>query len=278
LLTTFGIPELVDRAKAAGRRRVELLLPPVDVSVNAPGAVDAEPFRRQYDLRPEEITLVTVSRLIEAMKGESLVRTIGAVESLGRELPLRFVLVGGGTARRNLEELAHNANRKLGRPAIILTGPLLDPRQAYAAADIVIGMGGSALRAMAFGKPVIVAGEEGFSAPLTPDTAESFYYNGIYGRGDGDPNNASLVGNICKFVQQANQLSALGEFSRKFIVRHFSLEMISAQLAALYRSVLSEPPVLRRAAGDGVRTAALYLRDRRFLSRSYPPAPFENTA
>ena len=40
ILTTFGTPELVDRARAAGRRRVELLVPPVDVHANAPGIVD----------------------------------------------------------------------------------------------------------------------------------------------------------------------------------------------------------------------------------------------
>ena len=40
LPTTFGTPELVERARAAGRRRVELIIPPVDVAANAPGAVD----------------------------------------------------------------------------------------------------------------------------------------------------------------------------------------------------------------------------------------------
>jgi len=39
LPTTFGTPELVDQARAAGRRRVELVLPPVDVHLNATVAV-----------------------------------------------------------------------------------------------------------------------------------------------------------------------------------------------------------------------------------------------
>ena len=39
-----------------------------------------------------------------------------------------------------------------------LAGEMLDPRPAYAAADVVLGMGGSALRGMAFGKPLVVQG------------------------------------------------------------------------------------------------------------------------
>src|SRR5690349_7302527 len=58
LPTTFGTPELVDMARADGRRRVELLLPPVDVGVNAPGAVEGGPFRQRCGVRANEILLV----------------------------------------------------------------------------------------------------------------------------------------------------------------------------------------------------------------------------
>ena len=54
-----------------------------------------------------------------------------------------------------------------GRQVVLLTGEIADPRSAYAAADVVVGQGGSALRGMAFGKPLIVVGEEGFSELLT---------------------------------------------------------------------------------------------------------------
>ena len=48
--TTFGTPEMVDIAREAGRKNVHLLLPPVDVRANAPGAVDCSSFRRQFGL------------------------------------------------------------------------------------------------------------------------------------------------------------------------------------------------------------------------------------
>lgn len=265
LYTTFWSPEVVDKAKNAGRRRVELLVPPVDVRLNAPDAVSPEPFRRQYGIQDGDVTLVTVSRLTRCLKSESLFRTVEAVRTLGRNLPLRFVIVGDGEIRAQLELVADQVNRELRRQAVILTGALLDPRPAYAAADVVVGMGGSALRGMAFAKPVIVVGEEGFSAVLTPETESALYYTGMYGRGKNICENTQLVADMKSLVERPDRLSALGQFSREFVVRHFSLEVVSAGLAALCRRIVAEKPVLRIAVADGFRTAAVYMRERIFL-------------
>lgn len=268
LPTTFGTPVLVDQAKAAGRKRVELLLPPVDVQANAPGVVDPDAFREAYGIDHRDITLVTVSRLNISMKFESLARTIDAVGVLGSDLPLRFVIVGDGGARATLEELASKVNERLARPAIVFTGEMLDPRPAYASADIVIGMGGSALRGMAFGKPVIVVGEEGFSAAFTPETAETFYYHGIYGRGGNHPGNSKLVADIRSLAEARERFQVLGDFSRQFVVRHFSLEAVSTRLSNFCRSAVDDVPAFHLGIADGLRSAAVYMRERLFLRRS----------
>jgi L-malate glycosyltransferase len=270
LPTTFGTPELVDQARAKGRKRVELILPPVDVHLNAPGAVDPEPLRKQYSIGNDEITLVTVSRLSPWLKRESLLRTIDVVRTLGRCLPLRFLIVGNGTVRAELEQRANEVNEELDRPAVVLTGALLDPRPAYSAADIVVGMGSSALRGMAFGKPVIIVGEEGFSALFTPETAGSFYYKGIFGRGDGTPGNARLESDIHMLALHPHMRSTLGQFSREFVVQHFSLEMVSEQLANFYRGAAADMPSLHVSAADALRTTAVYLRERKFMWRWVP--------
>ena len=252
----------MDQAKAAGRRKVEFLLPPVDVHLNAPGAVDPQPFRKQYGIEHGEMMLVTVCRLSEWLKSESLIRTVNAVRTLGRDLPLRFVIVGDGVLRSKLERLADEINIELGRPAVVLTGALLDPRPAYAAADILVGMGGSALRGMAFGKPVVIVGEKGFSAPFTPETAESFYYKGIYGLGDGNPGNTRLAADIRGLAEHPDQLPALGAFSRQFILRHFSLEAACAKLVEIFQGAVSELPRFNTTVADAFRTAAICLRER----------------
>jgi glycosyltransferase involved in cell wall biosynthesis len=251
---------------------VELLLPPVDVHHNAPGVVDPAPFRKQYGIESSDITVVTVSRIVEWLKGESLFQTVEAVRALGRRLPLRLLIAGDGTAREKLQRLADVVNGELGRRAVILVGELLDPRPAYAAADIVVGMGGSALRGMAFGKPAIIVGEQGFSAPFTPETADSFYNSGIYGRGADGRSNHRLIADLRGLAEQPDRLPELGHFSRQFVMRHFALEVVSARFAGFCRDAANSIPGIHVTAADACRTAALYVRERGFLIPSRPPA------
>jgi glycosyltransferase involved in cell wall biosynthesis len=263
--TTFGVPAIVDQARKKGRRRVEFIPPPVDIHMNAPNAVDPSPFCERHGIKPSDITLVTVSRLTEWMKAESLYCTIDAVRELGNDLPLRLMIVGEGTLRPALQRRVDEVNAVLGRPAIVLAGALLDPREAYAAADIVIGMGGSALRAMAFGKPVIIVGENGFSATFSPETVDFFYYQGIYGTGH---SNATLIEEIRKLAEDSEQRISLGRFSREFVVSHFALETVTQRLARFCNGAAVDKPRLHVRVVDGLRTAAVYLRERRFLCPS----------
>ena len=63
----------------------------------------------------------------------------------------------------------------------------MDPRPAYAGADLVVGMGSSALRALAIGRPLIVQGEDAFSEIFEPQTYDLFLKQGFYGLGDKKP-------------------------------------------------------------------------------------------
>ena len=266
--TTFGTQELVDQARSSGWRKVELLVPPVDVVSNAPGVADPQPLRERYGIQSGDVTLVTVSRLDACMKAESLLRTFEVVRRLGRDLPLRLLVVGDGTARTNLACLASAINNELNRPAVVLTGALLDPRPAYAAADIIIGMGGSALRGMAFGKPAIVVGERGFCDLLTEDTARAFLYKGIFGYGDGTPSNAHMIAQIRHLAMRPKERAFLGQFSRDFVVNHFSLESVCTRLAEFCHSAAHAKVKTAAAITDGLRSAAIYLKERRFFSTS----------
>jgi len=275
LPTTFGTPEIVRLARMTGRTRTELLLPPVDTALNAPGSVDGAAFRRMHGIEDGAPLVVTVSRLSTWMKSDSLVRAIGAMERLGHHAGLRLVIVGEGLARAALERRAREVNDRLGFPAILFTGALLDPRPAYEAADIVIGMGGSSLRAMAFCKPVIVVGEGGFSAIFDPSTADAFHDRGFFGQSDPEQGTDALVAQLEHLLVDAGRRTEIGRFSRQFVVRHHALEAVGARLAGLYRDAAERPVSASTAALDALRTAAVYLRERRFLTRSRDRTPVD---
>jgi glycosyltransferase involved in cell wall biosynthesis len=243
-----------------------LLLPPVDIEQNSPGAADGVAFREKWDLKHDDIVIVTVSRLDAHMKGEGLFRTAETVLALARKVRSRFVVVGDGDARPKLEKRAAEINTALGYSAVVLTGEMADPRAAYAAADIAVCMGGSALRAMAFAKPVVVVGERGFARMLTPETADFFHRTGIYGLGDGSISNEEMMAAISTLSERPELREAMGRFSREFVVRYFGLRTVSAGLDAFCRDAVDYVPRPAHVAIDGIRNAAVYIRERRFLS------------
>ena len=114
-------------------------------------------------------------------------------------------------------------------------------------------------RGMAFAKPVIVTGERGFSAPFNADTADEFYYKGMYGIGNGELGNERLVGDILSVANRRDRFDEIGRFSRNFVVTHFSVEAVSARLEAFCQKAADEVPRWDLAMADGVRTAAVGL-------------------
>ena len=273
--TTFGTPELAEMARTAGSRDVSLLLPPVDLRANAPESHDPALARASFGVPANEVLVVIVSRLVHSMKGESLHRAIDAVAALGRNFPIRLLIVGDGLARQELVSRAAVINAELRREAISLPGALLDPRPAYAAADIVVGMGNSAMRGMAYGKPVVVVGESGFAATLTPETAPTFYHQGLFGKGDGESDGEQLLDELRELVESPERRESLGKFSAQFVQTHFSLEVVAAHLKVLCDAAATSRPRRREVMLDCLRIAAIYLRERRFLWRAGPSAKIQ---
>ena len=169
-----GTQQISAHGADAGRLNVNLIEPPVDLEHNgAAGRGGRRPASGRTGVSDDLPVVVCVSRLVPELKSEGILTAIEAAGDLRRRLPFQLVIVGDGKARAAMEEAADRANERAGRRAVVLTGELADPRPAYAAADIVLGMGGSALRSLAFGKPLIVQGERGYFRTLTPDRRTS---------------------------------------------------------------------------------------------------------
>jgi glycosyltransferase involved in cell wall biosynthesis len=254
----MGTAALGDEARAVQESDVWVLEPPIDTVNDQPG-VDGAPFRRAHDVGDSDLLVSTVSRLALDLKLDALVRAIDAADMLAGRFPLKLVVVGGGEAQQALQRRADYVNQRWNRPVVVLAGPLLDPRSAYAASDVVVGMGSSAMRAMAIGKPVVVQGEQAFSQLFEPRTADYFLRHGFYGLGDGEPGSARLSAQLEALLVSRDLRLRLGEFGRRTIVERFSLGRAVKLQLDIYASVIASPGRRRptHALRSAVRALAL---------------------
>ncbi|MDB5527027.1 MAG: group 1 glycosyl transferase [Devosia sp.] len=248
-----GVDLLRQRCLDDGFQSVGLIEPPVDVHANSP-EFDGLGFRASLQLAPDTTLIVVVCRLVRELKLEGLLvacRTIGRLAAEGRSVHL--AIVGDGPARAEVEAAAGAANAMSGTPVVSLLGELQDPRPAYASADIVLGMGGSALRGLAFGKPLIVQGEAGFWKLCDPTTVSQFLDAGWYGLGGGEDGGDALRGALEPLMSNAAQRQHLGGFGRQLIVDRFSLESAARTQVSLYEKAISQSA--RAKAGEIARVS-----------------------
>jgi len=256
-----GTREILERARKRQRALVELLEPPVDLRGDHP-EIDHSAFRAEFSLTNDKANVVVVSRLSHTLKLEGLLAAIDAVTRLAVEMPIRLVIVGEGPARPVLEQRALDAQRGVG-PDVVFAGAMLDPRPAYAAADIVLGMGSSALRGMAFGKPVIVLGEEGFCEIVEPETFAHFEEYGMYGVGTGSQGLAeALAERLRRLLLEPRSMRDLGRFSREIVSQRYGLEKAAEVLEVVYGRTVQARRRLPRRVPDALRTVWFVLWER----------------
>jgi glycosyltransferase involved in cell wall biosynthesis len=248
-----GTEQIAHAERGIGRTRVSTLEPPVDLVENRPGAGGTlvspswEP-----DGRP---TVVVVSRLAPELKLEGILTAVDAMELVNAALPARLLVVGDGSARAEVEAGAARVNAASGPGTVVLTGELLDPRPAYDLADVALGMGGSALRALAFAKPLVVQGEEGYFELLTPESLPTFLWQGWYGRGGSDRPVEHLAGLLVDLLGSAATRTELGGFGRRLVEDRFSLASAAVTQVGVYEAALTAPRAgaLRDAAASAGR-------------------------
>jgi glycosyltransferase involved in cell wall biosynthesis len=234
------------------RRRpvVHVMEPPVDVERNRPG-LELPDVRAEAGATASDLLVVVVSRLAHELKREGILDAVRAVGRLSAERPVRLAVVGDGPARDEIAAAAATVNDSRHRQVVTMVGSVPDPRPWYATADIVLGMGSSALRAMAFAKPLLVQGERGFWEPLTPETAATFLYQGWYGVGAGDDGSLRVQRLLEELADDAERRLTLGRFARDLVVERFSLESAADRQEQIYRDALT------RQASEGSQARAL---------------------
>lgn len=226
--------------------------PPINVELDDPAVVDPSGFRREHGLDDATTHVVIVSRLSRLMKLESVLMTIDAVAALAVDHAVDLVIVGDGDGEDEVFAAADAVNSRLGRRVVITPGAMTDPRVAYAAADIVVGMGTSVVRGMAFGKPSIVVGENGFVEPFTPEFAKELVDAGFYGTMP-STRSGSLRDALGDLIENAARREELGVWGRELMLSRFDVRSTARALIERYEEVVRLPvrrdtPLLLRAS------------------------------
>ncbi|MGO4680979.1 glycosyltransferase family 4 protein [Microbacterium sp. 2MCAF23] len=225
--TEYLVEELADRPG-----RTVLISPPVDLDSDAPDAAAGRAFRAENDLG-DGLLLGIVSRLDSRLKGTAIATAIEAMRTLTLTGATLYV-VGGGDAASALTARADAVNRDAGRAVVRMLGPRSDARPAYAAADIVLGMGGSAARALAFGRPLIVHGEAGWSCLFEESSAAMLARSSFWSPERPEDPVGDLVRIAEPLIADPARWEDLGGFGRRFAQQRFGLDAMTDRLAAFY--------------------------------------------
>jgi glycosyltransferase involved in cell wall biosynthesis len=175
-------------------------------------------LRARYGIRPDEIVVTCLARLVERKGHDDLIRA---------QSGLRLLFVGDGPYRRRLE----------GRGAI-LAGPRRDVPEILAASDIVAlpsrfgeGCPNAILEAMAAGKPVVAARTGG-----VPEVVVDGETGLLVPREDPDALRAALL----RLAADPALRARMGAAGRERAEREFSVPALVRSYEALY-SELTAP-------------------------------------
>lgn len=215
-----------------------LISPPVDTTADSPSVSLGDEFRASLGEIGQRRLIVIVSRLDLQMKSFPVETAIRAMRRL-QGLCATLVVVGTGSEAERLEALAESVNADASEPLVHFVGPLTDPRPAYAAADVMLGMGGSAARSLAFARPLVVQGERGTAELFTQDTAASLFRRSFWSPEVQEDPERVLAEAVRSLLENEALRAELGDFGRAFAMESFSLDAMSVRLASVYEEALA---------------------------------------
>lgn len=258
---TVGTPALAEGEKKR-RRSVHLLEPPVDMEYNR--STDVAAARRRWSAQSDEIVISLVSMLTtELEKLQGILAVIAVTDQLAQHHSLRLLIAGDGEGYEQVVGRANRVNARHHRMVIQVLGFQKDPSQVYEAGDIVIGMGSSAIKGLAFGKPLIIQGAAGYWKLLTPDCAPQFIHSGWFG--DGGRGARDLKEALLDVLASPGRRRDLGTFSRRLVQDRYSLDRAGYLLASIYGETSQQHMTRGAALPSLTRSAVEVIRFQRTM-------------
>ena len=202
---------------------------------------DASRVKNEFGITDGDRVIVYVSRM-DTDRSLAAHMLISALPKLCKVVDgLRLLVVGGGNDYDKIAEEAADANKIIGRDAIMLAGARTEINEFAAAAELFVGVSRAALEAMAAGKPTIIAGNEGYIGLFDEDKAGLAYSTNFCCRGCEASSEEKLAQDIGNFFGMWEEdKKHLSEFSREYIKKNYSVSRMADDAEKVYKNVLAK--------------------------------------
>lgn len=200
---------------------------------------DAKPARSEFGLQENDNVIVYVSRMDESrsLVAHHLIEAVKRLDPIVENL--KAVIVGDGDDFAKVKAETEAANSDLGREAIMLAGARVDIAELIAPCKLFVGVSRAALEAMAEGKPVIVAGNEGYIGMFNEEKLDIALDTNFCCRGCEMSSADKLAQDIGEFFGMwQEEQKKLGEFGRNLILENYSVKKMTDDTESVYKQVL----------------------------------------
>ncbi len=247
-----------------GRREQFAVIPlGIDTTTFANWDEQRPRLRAELKVSESEVLIGIVGRLTEVKNHALFLRAAAACRTLVKPRRVRFVIIGDGKLRPELETEAKSLS--LGDDVVFL-GTRQDPENFYPALDIVTltslneGTPLTLIEAMANARPVIATEVGGVVDLLGPivstGNAESSYAICERGLLAKSKDAEGLARGLARLIEDESLRADLGVRGRDFVSRNYARERLLADMIQLYGQLVATNPAVSEGATAATETAA----------------------
>jgi glycosyltransferase involved in cell wall biosynthesis len=240
----------INETYRVGRRKQFAVIPlGIDISAFADWQERRPRLRAELKVSDSELLVGIVGRLTEVKNHALFLRAAAACRALVKPRRVRFVIIGDGKLRPELEAQAKSL---LLSNDVVFLGTRNDPENFYPALDIVAltslneGTPLTLIEAMANARPVIATEVGGVVDLLGPTVstgnAEPGYAiceRGLLAKtGDAE----GLARGLARLIEDESLRIDLGVKGRDFVLRNYAKERLLADMTQLYAQLIATNP------------------------------------
>lgn len=224
-------------------------IPEGDIRVTING-IDTEKFSPDTDasdivselgLKEDDTVIVYVSRMDESrsLAAKQLIEAVPKAAEFIKNL--KVVIVGGGDDFETVRRMSGEVNGRLGRECVVLTGARTDINKLIAPAELFVGVSRAALEAMAAGKPVIIAGNEGYIGLFDEDRLGVATDTNFCCRGCPESSAELILADIRKYFSMSEEKRRnLAAYGRELVKREYSVSRMADDTVKVYEWALDK--------------------------------------